>query len=192
MKLDRRGFLKFTAATTAAAAFGGLGFDMKLSEARAAELESNIKEAKETTSVCCYCGVGCGLLVHTDKKTKRAINIEGDPDHPINEGALCAKGASTWQLVENDQRPTKPLYRAPGSDKWEEKTWDWMLEQIAQRIYKTREETIVLKNEKGQVVNRAEGLASIGSAAMDNEECWVYQAMLRSLGLFSIEHQARI
>ncbi len=192
MKLDRRGFLKFTAATTAAAAFGGLGFDMKLSEAKAAELESNIKEAKETTSACCYCAVGCGLIVHTDKNTKRAINIEGDPDHPINEGALCAKGAATWQLVEGTDRPKAPLYRAPGSDKWEEKSWDWMLDQIAQRVVKTREETLVLKNEKGQVVNRCDGIASIGSAAMDNEELWIYQAMLRSMGLFYIEHQARI
>ncbi len=192
MKLDRRGFLKFTAATTAAAAFGGLGFNMKLSEARAAELESNIKEAKETTSACCYCSVGCGLLVHTDKATKRAINIEGDPDHPISEGSLCAKGAATWQLVENDQRPTKPMYRAPGSDKWEEKSWDWMLDQIADRIVKTREENLILKDAKGQVVNRCDALASAGSAALDNEECWIYQAMLRSLGVYYIEHQARL
>ena len=192
MKLDRRGFLKVTAAGTAAAAFGGLGFDMKYSEAKAAELESNIKAAKETTSVCCYCAVGCGLIVHTDKSTKRSINVEGDPDHPINEGALCAKGASSWQLVEGTDRPLKPMYRAPYSDKWEEKSWDWMLDQIAERIYKTREETLTLKNDKGQVVNRCDGLASVGSAALDNEECWIYQAMLRSLGLFYIEHQARI
>lgn len=192
MKLDRRGFLKFTAVTTAATAFGGLGFDLRPTSTQAAEYALHIKEAKETTSICCYCAVGCGLIVHTDKNTKRAINVEGDPDHPVNEGALCAKGAASWQLVEGSDRALKPLYRAPYSEKWEEKSWDWMLDTIAERIYKTREETLTLKNEKGEVVNRCDGIASVGSAAMDNEECWVYQSMLRSLGLFYIEHQARI
>lgn len=192
MKLDRRGFLKLTAVTTAATAFGGLGFDLKPTAAKAAEYALKTKEAMETTSVCCYCAVGCGLIVHTDKNTKRSINVEGDPDHPVNEGALCAKGAASWQLVEDSDRTLKPLYRAPNSDKWEEKSWDWMLDTIADRIYKTREETLTLKNEKGQLVNRCDGIASVGSAAMDNEECWIYQSMLRSLGLFYIEHQARI
>lgn len=192
MKLDRRGFLKLTAVTTAATAFGGLGFDLTPTAAKAAEYELKTKEAKETTSICCYCAVGCGLIVSTDKSTKRAINVEGDPDHPINEGSLCAKGAASWQLVEGSDRTLKPLYRAPNSDKWEEKSWDWMLDQIADRIYKTREETLTQKNEKGELVNRCDGIASVGSAAMDNEECWIYQSMLRSLGLFYIEHQARI
>ncbi len=192
MKLDRRGFLKFTAVGTAATAFGGLGFDLKPVAALAGQYELKTKEAKETTSACCYCSVGCGLIVHTDTKTKRAINIEGDPDHPINEGALCAKGAATWQLVEGSTRPKGPLYRAPKSDKWEEKSWDWMLDQIAQRIYKTREETLLLKNEKDQLVNRCDGLASVGSAALDNEELFIYQAMLRSMGVYYIEHQARL
>ncbi len=192
MKLDRRGFLKFSAAGAAAAAFGGLGFDMKPALARAETLALKTKEAKETTSVCCYCAVGCGLVVHTDQKTLRAINVEGDPDHPINEGALCAKGASSWQLIENDKRVLKPLYRAPNSTKWEEKSWDWMYKTISRRVKDTRDKTFVAKNAKGQLVNRCDGMASVGSAAMDNEECWLYQAFLRSLGLFYIEHQARI
>ena len=190
MTMDRRDFLKLSAAATATAAFGGLGFDLGPATAHAAELA--IKEAKTTTSICCYCAVGCGLIVHTDKSTKRAINVEGDPDHPVNEGALCAKGAASWQLVENDRRPLKPLYRAPNSDKWEEKSWDWMLDTIAKRVKETRDKTIVGTNDNGQLVNRCDGMASVGSAAMDNEECWIYQSMLRSLGLFYIEHQPRI
>ena len=110
----------------------------------------------------------------------------------INEGALCAKCASIFQLTENSARLTKVLYRAPYAEKWEEKSWDWALEHIAQRIKKTRDESFKVKNAKDQVVNRCEGLASVGSAAMDNEECWIYQAFLRSLGLTYIEHQARI
>jgi len=192
MLIKRRAFLKLTAAGATLSAFGGLGVDLAPAKAQAATMALKTVDAKQTTSVCCYCSVGCGLIVHTDKKTNRAINVEGDPDHPINEGSLCAKGASTWQLAENERRPANPLYRAPGSDQWEEKSWDWMLDTIADRIVKTREETLVTKNAKGQVVNRCDGIASVGSAAMDNEECWIYQAWLRSMGLFYIEHQARI
>ena len=191
MKLGRREFIKLSAAATAATAFGGLGFDLKPSVARAQLLK--LRWAKESTSICCYCAVGCGLIVHSAKEgSGRIINVEGDPDHPINEGALCAKGASIYQLAENEKRLTKPLYRAPGSDTWEEKSWDWMLNRIARKIKETRDKTFVRFNSRGQEVNRCEGLASVGSAAMDNEECWIYQAMLRSLGLVAIEHQARI
>lgn len=192
MKLDRRKFLKLSAVATAATAFGGLGFDLKPVAARAESIALKTAEAKQTTSICCYCAVGCGLIVSTDKTTQRAINVEGDPDHPINQGSLCAKGAAVRQLTENPSRPPKPLYRAPNSDTWEEKDWDWMFTEIAKRIKDTRDKTMTLKNDKGQVVNRCDGIASVGSAAIDNEECWIYQAMLRSLGLFYIEHQARI
>lgn len=190
MKLGRREFVKLTAAATTVTAFGGLGFNLAPATAHAQLI--NLRKGKETTSVCCYCSVGCGLIVTTDEKTKRAINIEGDPDHPINEGALCAKGAAHFQLAENPKRITKVQYRAPGSDKWEEKSWEWALEEIAKRVKKVRDASFTEKDAKGMIVNRTEGLASVGSAAMDNEECWIYQAMLRSLGLTYIEHQARI
>lgn len=190
MKLGRREFVKLTAAATAVSAFGGLGFDLAPTTAHAKLLE--LRKGKETTTVCCYCSVGCGLIVTTDEKTKRAINIEGDPDHPINEGALCAKGASIFQLSENERRITKPRYRAPGSDTWEEKSWEWMMEEIAKRVKKVRDDSFTAKNAQGQLVNRTEALASVGSAALDNEECWIYQAFLRNLGLTYIEHQARI
>jgi len=191
MKLHRRNFLKLTGAAAAFTAFGGLGFNLKPAVARAEELA--IKKAAQTTSVCCYCAVGCGLIVHTAKDgDMRAINVEGDPDHPVNEGSLCAKGASIFQLAENSDRIMKPRYRAPGSDKWEEKSWDWMLTEIAKRVKKTRDESFELKNAKGQEVNRTLAIGSVGSAAMDNEECWIYQAMLRAMGLVYIEHQARI
>ncbi len=190
MFMDRRGFLKLSAVAATATAFGGLGISVEAAEKRAFELRT--RGAQQTTSVCPYCAVGCGLIVHTDTKTKRAINVEGDPDHPVNEGTLCAKGASVYQLAENEKRITTPLYRAPGSDKWEEKSWDWMLDTIAKRIKDTRDKTFVRKNDKGQIVNRCNGMASVGSAALDTEELWVYQAMLRSLGLVYIEHQARI
>jgi formate dehydrogenase major subunit len=191
MTTNRRQFLKLGAAATAAAAFGGLGFDLSPAYAKA-EL-AKLKQTKQTTSVCCYCSVGCGLIVNTAADGKgRAVNVEGDPDHPINEGSLCAKGASIWQLAENDKRVTKVMYRAPYSDQWEEKSWDWAIDKIARKIKDTRDATFQVKNDKDQIVNRVNGIASVGSAAMDNEECWLYQAILRAMGLTYIEHQARI
>jgi len=177
MKLTRRGFLKISSAATAGLAINGLGLDLRPVEAYAWELRT--KEAKETPTICCYCAVGCGIICHTDKKTGKVIYTEGDADHPINGGALCAKGASAYQIAQNEKRAVDVLYRAPNSDKWQVKKWDWALKEIAKRVKKT-------------VVNRCDGIASVGSAAMDNEECWIYQAMLRSLGIVYIEHQARI
>ena len=177
MSVSRRGFLKFGLGAALAGAVSGLGFNLRPAFAQAKEFK--LKWTKQTTSICCYCAVGCGL-------------IEGDPDHPINEGSLCPKGASTWQLTVNDQRPKKPLYRAPHATEWKEVEWEWAMEEIAKRVKESRDKSFTEKNDKGQLVNRTEAMASFGSAAMDNEECWAYQSILRSLGLVYIEHQARL
>lgn len=191
MKVTRRDFMKISGAAAAGLAVGGLGFDLKPVSVHAQMLKT--RYAKETTTICCYCGVGCGAIVHTSKKGDgRVINIEGDPDHVINRGALCSKGAALSGLVENENRLLKPMYRAPFSDKWEEVSWDWAIDRIAQRIKKTRDATFTKTNADGLTVNRTTAIASVGSAAMDNEECWMYQALLRAIGLVYIEHQARI
>jgi formate dehydrogenase major subunit len=191
MDVNRRQFIQITGAGAAGLAVSGLGFDLKPVRAHAGMLKT--KYAKETTTICCYCAVGCGAIVHTSKRGDgRVINIEGDPDHVINRGALCSKGASLKQLTENENRLTQPMYRPPYADKWQAVSWDWALETIAHRVKETRDASFTVKNEKGQVVNRTMQIASVGSAAMDNEECWAYQALMRSLGLVYIEHQARI
>lgn len=191
MELNRRDFIKISGATAAGVAVSGLGFDLKPVKSHAGMLKTQY--AKESTTICCYCAVGCGAIVHTSKRGDgRVINIEGDPDHVINQGALCSKGASIKQLVENDKRLTEPMYRAPYSDKWETVSWDWALKKIANRVKNTRDGAFEKRNAKGQVVNRTTAIASVGSAAMDNEECWIYQTLMRSLGLVYIEHQARI
>ncbi len=191
MKFNRRDFIKISSATAAGVAVSGLGFDLKPVKSHASLLKTQY--AKESTTICCYCAVGCGAIVHTSKRGDgRVINIEGDPDHVINKGALCSKGASIKQLVENDKRLTEPMYRAPYSDKWETVSWDWALSKIAQRVKKTRDMNFEKTNAKGEIVNRTTRIASVGSAAMDNEECWMYQTLMRSLGLVYIEHQARI
>jgi len=191
MKVTRREFIQVTGATAAGLAVSGLGFDLKPVKAHAQMLKT--KYAKETTTICCYCAVGCGAIVHTSKSGDgRVINIEGDPDHVINRGSLCSKGASLKQLTENENRLTEPMYRAPYSKEWKQVSWDWALSKIAKRVQETRDATFQVKNKEGQVVNHTEGIASVGSSALDNEECWIYQALMRSLGLVYVEHQARI
>ena len=155
-------------------------------EARAGTLFSAYKQ---TLTTCPYCAVGCGIICHT--KDGKLVNTEGDPDHPVNEGALCSKGSALFQLAENERRLTKVRYRAPGSDKWEEKSWDWALPRIAGLIKKTRDATF-RKTSKGATVNRTEGIAFLGGAALDNEECYLYTKLARSLGIVYHEHQARI
>jgi formate dehydrogenase major subunit len=191
--LTRRDFLRISGITAAGLTLTSLGFDLTPAQVYAAELrtELRIKDAKETPTVCCFCSVGCGILVSTDRKGK-VINAEGDPDHPISEGALCPKGASSYQIAVNDNRLNKVKYRAPNSTKWKEVSWEWALGKIAANIKKSRDKSFTEKNTDGKVVNRTNGIASVGSAAMDNEECWLYSKMLRSLGLVYIEHQARI
>jgi formate dehydrogenase major subunit len=194
MTVTRREFLAISGVVGAGLALSSLGVDMGLVKAYAAELKiDKMKTAKQTTTICPYCAVGCGIICSTDVKAKKIINTEGDPDHPINEGALCAKGAAVFQTTDNNpDRLKKVLYRAPNSDKWQEKSWDWALNEIAKRVKATRDANFIEKNEKGQTVNRVEAMAHVGSAALDNEELWPLQAMMRALGLVYIEHQARI
>jgi formate dehydrogenase major subunit len=129
-------------------------------------------------------------------KDNKIIDIEGDPDTPHTLGRLCPKGAATIQLSNNPLRPIKALYRAPGSDKWEEKPLEWMYDKIAKRVKATRDATFVEveKNKDGKhvTVNRCEGLANLGSACIDNEECYLLTKLMRTLGVVYLEHQARV
>ena len=188
-EINRRSFLKLSGATTAGFVLKELGFDVDSIYAEVKPLRSAY--SKETYTICPYCAVGCGIIVHSKKG--KVIYTEGDPDHPINRGSLCSKGSSVYQLsANNSARSKKPLYRAPNSKQWKEVTWKWAIEHIADRVYNTREKNFILKNAKGQTVNRTETIASIGSAALDNEECYAYRKFLTALGLVYIEHQARI
>ena len=191
MELTRRRFLQMTGSACLGVAVGGLGFDLSLIEAHAREFK--LEHARESKTICPYCSVGCGAIVHTRLTgDKRTLNIEGDPDHVINRGSLCSKGAGLYQFVENQNRLTNPLYRAPYSNTWKEVSWEWTLNQIASRIKQTRDSGFIHQNDDGDIVNRVTNMASMGSAAMDNEECWLYQTLLRALGLVYIEHQARL
>jgi formate dehydrogenase major subunit len=187
MQVTRRGFLKAGAAT-------GVGLGFLGRQALACEggkkpvLRTN--RAKESTTICPYCGVGCGAIVSV--RDGKVINVEGDPDHPINRGSLCSKGSALYQIPHNSRRLMTVRYRAPGSSHWEEKPWRWAVQQIAKRIKQTRDATFQATDEQGRVVNRTLGIAGLGGAALDNEECYAYSKLARSLGLVYLEHQARI
>lgn len=200
MAITRRELFRFSGTGLAAAA---LGLDLAPVEAKAADLP--IRYAKETTTICPYCSVGCGMIVHS--LGGEMINVEGDPDHPINEGTLCPKGSSVRQIRDNKARVTRPLYRAAGAKEWKEVEWGWALDEIAKKVKATRDATfqptsrIKVKEKVGDkevekevtaVVNRTMGIAHVGSAALDNEECYLVQKFMRGLGLVAIEHQARI
>jgi formate dehydrogenase major subunit len=191
MSLSRRDFMKFSGATAAGVAVG-TGFDLAPVEAAATSLK--IKEAKAFAGVCPYCAVGCGQLIYA--KDGKIIDIEGNPDTPHTLGRLCPKGAATIQLSNNPLRPTKALYRAAGSEQWEEKPLDWMYEQIAKRYYDTREKYFIEKEKDKDgnlvTVNRLEAIASLGSACIDNEECYLLSKLNRAFGIVYHEHQARV
>ncbi len=198
MGVSRRDFMKLSGGTVLLASLG-----VNLDPAKAYAKDLRIKNAKQTTTVCPYCSVGCGILVYAENG--KVVNTEGDPDHPINEGALCAKGASIMQMANSDTRITKPMYREPGGTAWKEVEWDWALDRIARLVKDARDKSFMttkkakvkekqpdgteIEVEKEFVVNRTDAIAHVGSAAMDNEECYLMQKLVRSWGLVHIEHQ---
>ncbi len=145
---------------------------------------------KIVKSVCPYCAVGCGQLVYV--KDGRIIDIEGDPESPISEGCLCPKGSATFQLVTNEHRVKQVLYRRPYSSAWEPIPLAAAMEMVAQRVFKTREETWQAAAEDGTPVNRTLGIAHLGGATLDNEENYLIKKLFNSLGIIQIENQARI
>ena len=190
MKLSRRGFLKLTGA-----AAGGLMLPSGVSMVALASGFPLHKPIGETPTICCFCGVGCGAIVAAENG--QVVNLEGDPDHPINQGSLCSKGLAMAQLHTvdgkiNPRRLDKVLHRAPNATEWEEMELDEALEQIARRVKDTRDEHMIETDSEGRTVNRLDAIASLGGASLDNEECSTIIKALRALGLVYIEHQARI
>lgn len=152
---------------------------------------SRLRGANVTPGICPYCAVGCGQLIYT--KGGQLIDIEGNPESPINEGTLCPKGANSFQLAVNPHRVTRVLYRAPYSDHWETRTMDWALDQIAQRTKAVRDSDFVGRNESGRLLNSVRSMGTLGGATIDNEENYLIKKLFSGgLGFASIENQARI
>lgn len=188
MGITRRRFIK---------SLGGVMTALTLSEAPSARAEragivrdAKTRGAKITHSICPFCGVGCGILAHT--RDGKLVHVDGDPDHPINQGTLCSKGQALFEVVTSPRRLKKVLYRAPGSDRWEERDLDWAITSLAERIKATRDSGFVARSSSGVSVNRAETLACIGGAALNNEECYLMAKLARALGIVYLEHQGRL
>jgi len=193
MNPSRREFLKIS--TMGGIAASALGFNLEPAYAQLRELK--IARATETRSTCPYCSVSCGLIIYTlgdgaKNVTPQVIHVEGDPDHPINRGTLCPKGASLEQDILNPRRLTKPQVRRPGLDHWEDITWDDAINEIARWTKKTRDESFVEKDSQGHTVNRCEGIAWTGGCTDTNEFNYLVVKTMRSLGVCYIENQARV
>jgi len=209
-KVSRRDFLKYFGLGTAGTALlGGVGAVPALASTAVDKLPTfelgpfKLSKATETASVCAFCGVGCGLIVYADEKRERVLHIEGDPDNPNNEGSMCCKGIAlgdsntivdpkSHKRVVNNRRLMDVLYRAPNSSKWEKKSWEWALTEIAKRVKATRDETFEEKDAKGVTVNRTQAIAHIGSASCDNEENYLFTKMQRAMGVINLDHHARL
>jgi formate dehydrogenase major subunit len=194
-ELTRRQVLKLGAAGAAAGGVSALGFDTAVAEAKSVKMGLRIEGAKVSRSVCPYCAVGCSLLAYTRKNgdgSVELLQIEGNPDSPVNEGTLCPKGASAMELAVSKRRLEHPLYRAPGADKWKRVSWDFVLDKLARNIKAARDRTFVTKDDDGKVVNRTEGIAFAGGAAFSNEEGYLAAKLMRGLGLVYVEQQARV
>ena len=193
MNPTRRDFLKIgTMGGLAATAFG---FDLAPAYAQLRALK--IARATETRSTCPYCSVSCGVLIYTlgDKSknvTPQIVHVEGDPDHPINRGTLCPKGASLQQDILNPRRLTRPQVRRPGATDWEDIPWDTALDEIARRVKKTRDASFVETDAEGRTVNRCEGMAWTGGCTDTNEFNFLVVKTMRSLGVCYLENQARV
>ena len=190
----RRDFLKASASGGVAASV--LGFDLAPAYAQVRELK--IARTTETRSTCPYCSVSCGVIIHTlgDRSrnvTPAVVHVEGDPDHPINQGTLCPKGITLKQNIVNDRRLTKVRYRAPGSRAWEDKPWDWAIDRIARLVKQTRDARLIVEDARGRAINALTAVGVIGGCTDTNEVNYLLVKAFRAgLGVVPIEQQARI
>ena len=194
MKATRRQFMKLS--TLGGTAVSLLGFDLRPAYAQARELK--ISRTTETRSTCPYCSVSCGVIIHTlgDRSrnvTPTVVHIEGDSDHPINQGTLCPKGITLKQNIVNDRRLTKVLYRAPGTREWQEKPWEWAIDRIARLVKQTRDEKLITADAQGRAINALTSVGVIGGCTDTNEVNYLLVKAFRAgLGVIPIEQQARI
>jgi len=193
MDISRRTFIQ--ASLAGGAGLSAFGFDVAPLQAQTRALK--IARTTETRSTCPYCSVSCGVIIHTlgDRSKNvipQVVHVEGDPDHPINRGTLCPKGASLEQDILNDRRLTRPQVRRPGATEWQDISWDTAIEEIARWVKKTRDATFVEKDNQGRTVNRCEGIAWTGGCTDTNEFNYLVVKTMSSLGVCYLENQSRV
>jgi formate dehydrogenase major subunit len=188
--VTRRDMLRLAVGASMGLALDGI---LDLQTVRAATREMKLSQVKEYTTSCNFCSCGCGMIAST--REGKLISMEGDYYHIVNRGSLCVKGISMFATHASPHRLAKPRYRAPGSDHWEDVSWENAIDRIAQKIRKTRDATWIAteKLEDTDVpVNRTDAIAFMGGAQNTNEECYLFQKATRLLGTVFVEHQARL
>jgi formate dehydrogenase major subunit len=188
--VTRRDWLKATVGGGFGLALGGL---IDLPAVRAATQKLKLSEVREFTTSCNFCSCGCGMVASV--REGKLIAMEGDYDHVVNRGSLCVKGISMFATHTSPNRLAKPRYRAPGSDHWDEISWENAIERIAQKIRTTRDTSWIATEKLGEKevpVNRTDAFAFMGGAQNTNEECYLFQKAARLLGTVYVEHQARL
>ena len=190
MGVSRRSWLKLVGG-------GGVGLAMAdrvdARDSRGAAASTKLVGTTQVTTACNFCSCGCGIVAHV--KDGKLVHLEGDPDHVVNRGALCSKGAAMIATHESPERVTAPLWRAPGSDRFQEISWDEALDKVARKLKATRDASWIATEKVGDVetpVNRTDAIALLGGAQNTNEECYLFNKLGRLLGTNYVEHQARL
>ena len=188
--IRRRDLLKIAVGAGAGLALADV---IDLSTVKAAAQQLKLANVSEFTTSCNFCSCGCGMIAAV--RDGKLISMEGDYDHIVNRGSLCVKGISMFATHASPNRLMTPKYRAPGSDHWEEISWEDAVDRIAKKIRKTRDATWIATekvDDKEVPVNRTDAIAFLGGAQNTNEECYLFQKAARLLGLAYVEHQARL
>ncbi|RCW83901.1 formate dehydrogenase (quinone-dependent) catalytic subunit [Paracoccus lutimaris] len=195
--LSRRGFLRLAGAGVAATSLGAMGFGGAEAAEQAHVRAFKLASTTETRNTCTYCSVACGILIYSKGdlaagETAEIVHIEGDADHPTNRGSLCPKGAALKDTVHSQTRLTQPRIRRPGSDKFEEITWEEALDKIARALKDDRDANLIQKNEAGVTVNRWTSTGFLAASATTNETAWLTYKVVRSMGIVGFDNQARV
>lgn len=196
MQLTRRQLMKISAAGLTGSSMAALGLG-PTKEALAGVRQYKLQRATEVRNTCTYCSVGCGLLIYSQgdgslNAKPSIMHIEGDPDHPVNRGTLCPKGAGLLDFIHSEGRLRYPEYRKPGSKEWERISWDDAFTRIATLMKEDRDANFIAKNERGETVNRWVSTGFLAASAASNETGYLTHKIVRSLGMLAFDNQARV
>lgn len=197
INLTRRSFLKLTGAGVATTSLGAMGFGQAEAAVAASVREFKLATTTETRNICTYCSVACGIIMYSRGDLAAGeqadlIHIEGDADHPTNRGTLCPKGSALKSYVKAETRLTRPRYRAAGSDRFVDISWDDALDKIARALKDDRDANLIEKNDRGTTVNRWTTTGFLAASATTNETAWLTYKVVRSLGIVGFDNQARV
>jgi|SRR5690554_2727435 formate dehydrogenase major subunit len=197
IEVSRRHFMKLTGAGVAGSAISAFGFSEAEAQLAAHVRPFKLTNTKEAHSTCPYCSVSCGMLVYAAPSKEEpgkmeVVHIEGDVDNPVNRGTLCPKGSAAIDFIKSETRVKYPMYRKPGSDKFERVSWDFAMDRIARLMKEDRDKNFVERNSDGVPVNRWPTVAFLSGCATSNETGWLTYKLVRGLGIVQLENQARI